>query len=110
MNTYQVRVYWSDESSGDLDSCFDVKAKDYESAWDKAFNEYFTDPIKAKQAGEFIGEHFIYDMFYDPYTNSYRFKDEIDIDQLKVNEDGEIENVRTYTMEIRTDEDENEWT
>ena len=100
MNTYQVRVYWSDESNGDLDSCFDVKAKDYESAWDKAFNEYFTDPIKAKQAGEFIGEHFIYDMFLDPYYSSYVFEHDL---SPELDDDFEFENIRTYTIEVRSE-------
>ena len=108
MNTYQVRVYWSDESDGNLDSCFDVKAHSIDHAWDKALKHYFVDPYKAQKNGEFMDEHFIFDMFFDVYTSSYRFKDEINPNQLEFNEDGEIENVRTYTIQVLADGSESE--
>jgi hypothetical protein len=108
--TYSVRITWSDENNGDLESSSSIEANSLESAFNDFFLGYFKDPKKVKDEGQFIDENtFTYETIMDNDTLELMLLSELDEEDYKYNEDGEIENyIRTYTISIYNEDEEEE--
>jgi hypothetical protein len=106
LKTYSVRITWSDENNGDLDSNSIVRANSIEEAFNEVFS-MFKDPKKLEKEGTFYDENtFSYETIMDEATLELVLLSELDEEDYKYNEDGEIENyIRTYTISIYEDEE-----